>query len=204
MKTKIILIGFMITITVSVSAQTQNSQVAAFAQSYQYEYIKNYPKSIEMLTGIYDANSYDINLRIGWLYYESGDYTSSVTYYKKAIQASPKSVEARLGIAYPMAAMGNWDDLAAIYLEVITIDPANSLVNYRLGEIYYNKKDYDKALMYALKVRDTWGFDYDTNLLLGQIYIGLNKITEAKEVLNDALLYFPDSSDVKDLLKKIL
>jgi tetratricopeptide (TPR) repeat protein len=201
MKTKIILIGFVIAITVS--AQAQDPTIDAFSKSYQYESVKNYPKAIEALINIYDANSYDINLRMGWLYYENGDYANSVTYYKKAIQASPKSVEARLGIAYPMAAMGNWDDLAAIYLEVIAVDPANSLVNYRLGEIYYNKKDYDKALTYALKVRDTWGFDYDTNLLLGQIYIGLGKNTEAKEVLNDALLYYPDSADVKDLLKKI-
>ncbi len=203
MKTKLILIGFVMAVTVSASAQTQDPKVDAFSKSYQYESVKNYPKAIEALIGIYDANSYDINLRMGWLYYENGDYANSVTYYKKAIQAEPKSVEARLGIAYPMAAMGNWDDLTANYLEIINIDPANSLVNYRLGEIYYNKKDYDKALAYALKVRDTWGFDYDTNLLLGQIYIALGKNVEAKEVLNDALLYFPDSTDVKDLLKKI-
>lgn len=202
MKRTFLIVG-LIAVTLSAIAQTTDPKVDAFSKSYQYESVKNFNKAIEMLINVYDAASYDMNLRLGWLYYENGDYSNSVSYYKKAIAAEPKSVEARLGIAYPMSAMGNWDDLTNNYLGIITVDPANSLVNYRLGLIYYNKKDYDKALSYTLKVHDTWGFDYDTNLLLGQIYIALGKNEDAKAVLNDALLYFPDSTDVKELLKKL-
>ncbi|MFN4299591.1 MAG: tetratricopeptide repeat protein [Thermaurantimonas sp.] len=41
--------------------------------------------------------------------------------------------------------MGKWDTVLEIYQKILLIDPNNSLVYYRVGLIYYNKGNYNKA-----------------------------------------------------------
>lgn len=185
-------------------AQSNDEKVLiAFSKSYEMEYAQNYTGALNALKDIYAANSYDINLRIGWLYYAVGDHKNAVSSYKRAIELSPNSVEARMGLVYPLSYQGNWDEVAKIYLEVLKIDPNHSVVNYRMGLISFNKKDFNKALDYCLKVKAMYPFDYDVNLLIGKIYISLGKISEAKASLSTALRYDPTSSEAKSLLSKM-
>ncbi len=185
------------------AGNSQTTVSDAFSKSYTYETSKEYTKAIASMDKVYDASSYSINLRLGWLNYLAGDYTKSQSYYKKAITLEARSVEARLGYAYPLSAMGNWDDVIHIYQEILAVDPGNSLVNYRMSSIYFARKDYEKAASYAEKVVKLYPFDYDTNYLLGQIYISQGKLKEAKQHLTNALNYNPSSTEVKELLSKI-
>lgn len=181
-----------------------NGQIsAAFSESYTHEANKEYTKAIAAMDKVYDAASYSINLRLGWLNYLSGNYTKSQSYYNKAIGVESKSVEARLGLAYPLSAMGNWDDIIQLYEQILSIDPNNSLVNYRLASIYYTRKKLDKAAEYAQAVVKLYPFDYDANYLIGQIYIGQGKLKEAKLHLKRAYYYNPTSAEVKALLSKV-
>lgn len=191
---------FLATLTAGLSQTNVNE---AFNKSYSYENDKDYNKAIAEITTVYDVNSYTINLRLGWLYYLTGDYLKSKKFYQKAILLEPKSIEARLGYIYPISAMGNWDDVLKTYDDILKIDPNNSKVNYRIASIYNYRKEYTKAVFYAKKVLDLYPFDYDTNYLLGYVYISLGNITEAKTCLNRALQYNPNSTDVKKLLEKI-
>ncbi len=182
-------------------AQTDLSK--AFSESYQYEYTKDYAKAISSLDKFYDANSYEINLRLGWLSYANGDYLKSQNYYKNAIKIKPSSIEAKLGYAYPTSALDNWEDIIKTYNSILALDPNNYTVNSRMASIYYYRKDFEKAKTYADKVGAQYPFDYTNNLLLGKIYVSLGKVSLAKEHLNKALLYDPTSSEVLELLKTL-
>lgn len=175
----------------------------AFNKSYTYENDKDYTNAISTINGVYDASSYIMNLRLGWLNYLAGEYAKSQSYYKKAIALESKSVEARLGYVYPASAIENWDDVIKTYNDILTIDPNNSVVNYRLAYIYNYRKEYEKAVSYAQKVVQLYPFDYDANFLLGQAYISLGKIKEAKIHLSRALNYNPDSTEAKTLWDKL-
>lgn len=204
MKANVIAIAVCCLAAVNLSAQSADEKtLTAFSKSYEYEYAKNYTKAYDILKEAYYEKSYDLNFRMGWLSYTIGDQKNAVMYYKKAIELSPKSVEARMGLVYPLSVMQNWDEVAKVYQEVLKIDPNHSVANYRLGLIAYNKKDYTKALEYCNKVKELYPFDYDTNLLIGKTYISLGKITEAKLSLQTALRYDPTSSEAKTLLSKI-
>lgn len=181
--------------------QTTTSE--AFSKSYTYEVNKEYSNAIAAMNKVYSAESYSINLRLGWLNYLAGEYVNSQSYYKKAIGLEPKSIEARLGYAYPASAMENWNDVVKIYEEILAIDVNNSVVNYRMGSIFYYRKDYTKATNYLQRVLNLYPFDYDSNYLLGQIEIIQGKIKEAKIHLNRALEYNPSSSEVKKLLSTL-
>jgi len=200
MKKIILNILFLATVSLGMSQTNVNE---AFTKSYNYETDKDYANAISAITAVYDANSYTMNLRLGWLNYLVGEYVKSQGFYKKAIVLESKSIEARLGYAYPTSAIGNWDDVVKIYDEILTIDPYNSTVNYRMASIYSYRKDYTKAASYAEKVVTLYPFDYDSNYLLGHIYISLGKIKEAKICLIRALHYNPSSVEVKTLLDKI-
>jgi len=103
----------------------QNQISASFSESYSHEYNKEYKKAIETLDKIYDANSYEINLRLGWLNYLNGDFVKSKNYYSNAMKLKPKSIEAKLGYAYPAAATESWDDLLKLYKNLVLSRIAN-------------------------------------------------------------------------------
>ena len=184
-------------------ANSQTSVTDAFSKSYTYETNQEYTKAIATLTAVYDATSYTINLRLGWLNYLAGEYTKSQNYYKKAIELEPNSIEARMGYVSPTSAMQNWDDVVKTYSSILTLDPNNSTVNYRMAYIHFVRKEFEKAAAYAEKVVKLYPFDYDANYLLGQIEVSQGKIKEAKTHLNRALEYNPSSTEVKSLLEKI-
>lgn len=189
--------------TTGMVAFSQSSVSAAFSKSYTYEASKEYSKAASAIDAVYDASSYSMNLRLGWLNYLAGEYVKSQGFYKKSIELEAKSIEARLGYVYPTAAMENWDDVVKTYNEILAIDSHHAVVNYRMAYIYFVRKDFEKAVNYALKVADLYPFDYDSNYLLGQIYVSQGKIKEAKMYLTRALNYNPSSTEVKTLLDKI-
>ena len=173
---------------------SQDATVNAFLKSYEHESVSQYNNAINELLGVYDKDSYSLNLRLGWLYYLNKNYISSKAYYKKAIEAEPRSIEARIGLAYPIIAMQKWNDAVAVYLEVLKIEPYNFFANYQLGNIYYYYlKDNEKALKHMQRVTKVYPFDYSANYQLALINISLGNIMEARKAIKLALEYNPSS-----------
>jgi tetratricopeptide (TPR) repeat protein len=184
------------------SLNAQSSAELAFSKSYSFEYDTQYAKAIEAMT-VLNSDAYEVSLRLGWLYYLSKDYSKSETFYKKAIASEPSSVEARFGIVLPLAALGNWNAVLAHYLDILKIDPNNSIANYRAGYIYYSRKDYSSAMNYIGKVIKMYPFDYDSNLLAGKVMLAQAKNAEARKYLSKALEYNPQSEEAKAAIKKL-
>jgi len=82
-------------ITNSVNLYGQDEIINVFKESYTLEQKGDFSKAIEKLNKVYLADSYEMNLRLGWLYYVAGKLTESETYYQKAINLKPYSIEAR-------------------------------------------------------------------------------------------------------------
>lgn len=179
----------------------QDTDSQAFSDSYKHEYNKEYDKAIMALDKVYQADSYEMNLRLGWLHYSNGTYLKSQNFYKNAILLQPKSIEAMLGYAYPTSALENWDDVVKMYEVILTIDPNNYTVNSRMASIFYYKGEFEKANNFGKIVAEQYPFDYSNNLMMGKINISLGNIIEAKKFLNKALLYNPSSEEVNGLLE---
>lgn len=188
-----------ITLLMGLLSYSQNTISDAFSKSYTYEYNKDYNKAINSLSSL-NIDKYTVALRLGWLHYLNGSYNKSKMFYNKAIAFNPKSIEARLGLVYPISAMQNWDEVIKVYNNILTINPHNNTANYRLALIYYSRKNWDKATFYSKNILKNFPFDYDANLLLGSTLIKNGKIKEAKKVLQTALEFSPQSKDVITLL----
>ena len=172
----------------------------AFAKSQEYEGRGDFADAIGTMKTIYQEDSYEINLRLGWVTYLNGAFTESAAYYQKAIKLKPYSIEAKLGFANPASALGNWDQVVSEYNEILVIDPQNTTANYRLGSIYYGRKDYAKAEKHLEKVINLYPFDYDSMLLYAWTFYKLGKLREAQVMFNKVLLNKPkDTSALEGL-----
>ncbi len=198
---KIFLIA-LLAIFSNASAQTSKYS-AAFHKSYEFEKTSNYSSAIKELTNIYKADDYFLNIRFGWLYYLSKNHTESIKYYEKAITLKPYAIEAKFGCIKPLSAIENWEKVKDQYHKILKIDPQNTVANYWLGVIYYNRKDYVAANKLFEKVVNLYPLDYDSVIMLAWTKLNLAKNNEAKVLFNHALTLRPNDSSALSGLKLI-
>ena len=201
---KSIRLTFIGIVLVSISfGQDYKAIQTAFEKSYFYEYSGEYQKAIDLLKGIYNGESYEINLRLGWLTYMAGFFTESTAYYQKAIDLKPLSLEAKLGYVYPASALGNWELVKKQYNDILKIDPQNSLVNYRMGSIYYGNEDYTTAIKYFEKVVNLYPFDHDALLMYAWANLKLGKFREAEVLFHKVIMNKPNDESALEGLRMI-
>ena len=187
-------------LTFGLQAQDFDKQVKAFESSYAAEKSGEYTTAIQKINSIYKADSYEINIRLGWLNYASGRFGDALPYYLKCIELMPMSIEARLGYVNPAAALGNWSQVEKQYNEILKIDPMNTTANYRMGLIAYGREDFPTALKYFSKVLNLYPFDYDTAIMVAWSQLKSGKLREAKIMFQKSLLIKPgDSSALEGL-----
>jgi tetratricopeptide (TPR) repeat protein len=185
----ILLLAFLLPVTVF--SQDTGKQILAFGESYTLESKGEFQKAVDVLRTVYDEKSYEINLRLGWLSYLSGAFTESTTYYNRAINIMPYSIEPRFGIVYPLADLGNWDQVILQYNKILSRDPNNTVANYRLGVIYYNREEYNTSHQYLEKVVNLYPFDLDGLLMLGWCKFRLRQYREATVLFQRSLMHTP-------------
>ena len=185
----------------TLSAQDFTKIQKAFEKSYQDEKNSKFSDAANTLLAVYDEKSYEINLRLGWLYYNKGSFDLSYSYYTKALNLMPYSEEAKFGIVLPLAALGKWDDVLDQYKSILKIAPENTIAGYRTGLIYYNRKDYAKAEPFFKKVVDLYPFNYDGLLMYAWTNLQLGKTKEAKILFNKVLMLSPDDDSANEGLR---
>ncbi len=199
---KILIFGLMI-VRISSIAQEADKQQKAFQASYEAEAKGEYSAAIQQITSVYKADSYEINIRLGWLNYVSGRFSDALPYYLKCIEMMPLSIEARLGYVNPAAALGNWTQVEKQYQEILKIDPMNTTANYRMGLIAYGREDFATALKYFNKVLNLYPFDYDTAIMAAWSQYKAGKLREARILFQKCLLIKPNDSSALEGLSLI-
>jgi tetratricopeptide (TPR) repeat protein len=200
MKKNIFLVMMMIYLAGSALGQDYLTVSEAFKRSYSFEDQSKYTEAIAELKNVYDANSYEINLRLGWLKYKEGSYIESMEYYQKAIDLKPFAVEPCFGFVMPAAAAGNYNQVEEQYNKILSVDPMNAKANYWLGVIFYNREEFDTALKYFEKVTNLYPFDYDSTIMYAWTNFKMKNLREAKVLFQKALLITPgDASALEGL-----
>lgn len=195
------LFSFIFLFCTSVAYSQNTPMQKAFASSYTYEYAGNLAKAIEDMKAVHKSDSYETNLRLGWLYYSAQNYAESVKYYKSACDLMKMSIEARLGYVYPLSALGKWDEVIVVYKEILAVEKYNSTVNYRMASIYYNRKDFTTAKTYIDNALNVYPFDYDIVILAGWTYQMVGKREQARGLFEKALLLRPNDASALEGLK---
>ncbi len=198
LKQKGMLLILLLVLSIAAEAQINPSQI--FAESYRHESAGDYEKAISELNNL---NGYDYHksLRLGWLYYLSRNYETSKRFYRQAVSLTPSSVEALLGLCYPLEAEKNGEELEKVYKQILRLDSMNSKINYALGNIYYYRKDFTQAEPYFDKVHQMYPFDYYSTLMCGWTKYFLDKKNEAKRLFQIVLIISPGDPSAKEGLE---
>jgi len=184
-------------------AQNTSVTEAAYVKSYESEKFGNYDAAINTMKTIYKADSYIANIRLGWLFYLAKQYTESIKYYEKSIALKPYAIEARFGCVKPLSAIESWDKVKMHYVEILKIDPQNTIANYWLGVIYYNGKEFANAISLFEKVITLYPLDYDSVIMLAWSKLRTGQTSEASVIFNHALILRPNDSSALEGLKLI-
>ncbi len=195
------LAAFLVT-NIGLKAQTNTSETEAFQESYTQESAENYAAALKALEKV-TVESYPLLLRRAWLYYSMGDYGKSEAHYRRAIEKMPKSLEARFGLVLPLAAMERYADVRKVYEEVLKIDPLNPKASYWLAYGYFVQQDYSEAARWLKQLLEYYPFDYDANLLYGEVALKQGKIELARTHYFNALRYKPGNTDLQAVLEKL-
>lgn len=183
-------------------SQTEKT-VLAFTKSIEQEKKLEYSAAIETILNLNDSTLYEINARLGWLYYKAGFKKKSIAYYKKSISMMPKVIEARYGFGFPAYLLEDYSDIIFQDKKILEIDPNNKTINGNLGLLYYENKEYKNAAFFFEKVVALYPFDYSNNLSLAWTYLKLGKNEEAVACFNTVLLYSPKDASAKEGLSYI-
>lgn len=200
---KNILISCVLSLSFNSAFSQSDKMIAAFSKSYTEEKNADYVGAIMTIKDVYDAKSYELNLRLGWLYYETGQNKESMSFYQVAMLLMPNSIEAKLGYVYPAAALGNMDQVTAQYKKILEIDPQNTTANYKMGMIYYSKKDFPASYNSFEKVVAIYPFGYDALLMYAWANYQIGKTNEAKILFNKVLMISPNDSSALEGLALI-
>jgi tetratricopeptide (TPR) repeat protein len=193
---------FLILLVIRLQAQTNIVLQKAFHNSYANEQNKNYIAAINDIYPYLSDNSYEVNIRLGWLHYLNKNYTASQSYYQKAISIKPGAIEAKFGYVKPLSFLQSWDKVLEQYLAILRIDPQNAQANYWAGVIYYNRKQYDAAIRCFKVVVTLYPFDYDGNHMLAWSSLMAGKKADAKPLFERALIIKPADASSTDGLNR--
>lgn len=182
----------MLLMFVNLNAQTDFRTVKdAFAKSYELEVKGDFKGAANEIKEVYNEESYESNLRLGWLNYMAGNFNESIAFYQKSMELMPYADEAKFGYIFPLSALGKWDEVIMVYKEVLANSKHNTKALYYLGTIYYNRKQYDKAITYFKQLIDLYPFDFDGLYMYAWSNLQLGNKKEAKILFQKALLNKP-------------
>ncbi len=190
------------TTVLNVTAQNKEL-INAFSQSYDYEALQKYDAAINSINTVYNASSYETNLRLGWLNYIAGKSKDAVSYYQKAIQLMPAATEPLWAIINPLTVTQSWNEIEKTYLSILKLDPKSASANYNLGMIYYYRKDYVNAKKHFDVSLNLTPFNYNNMLMSGWTNYFLGNKNEAKTLFNKVLLYSPNDKSALEGLSLI-
>ncbi len=171
----------------------------ALRVSVEQEKTLNYREAIKTILAKYDAHpdDYTFNLRLGWLYYLSGDYRRSVEYYDKAVHLAPEATEAKLGRLLALLANTQYKEAEVAADQVVRNDPGNYYGNLRLAFALRMQAKLIAAERVVKRMLVAYPVDIPFLSESGLLDVAQNKTDAARETFAEVLSLDPTNTLAK-------
>ena len=180
----------------------QTASREAYAKSYRYEKAQNYTDAIKAVT-IVTEKDYLYELRLGWLYYLSGNYANAKKHYQSAVAMAPSAIEPRLGMMLPLMAQSRYDEVETVAKQVLRVDPNNYIANLRLCISLRKSKKYENAIEVANRMLRLYPTDTSFLVEKGVSLSEKGDRSAARRPLNQVLTLDPENIVAKQQLKEL-
>ena len=123
--------------------------------------------------------------------------------FEQLIQTAPDNWTARAYLAEMFLAQRDWQK-AGPHLEKMEVLEADSVVgNYLTARHWYLRREFERARVYAEKVKQARPAHADLRNLLGQIYLGLGQHDQSRREFEEAVRLAPARADFRANLAKL-
>lgn len=173
-------------------------------KAYVYKESNNIDKAISnLVTASEQDPTWDAPYELlGQIYADKKD-DLCLKYFDNASNANPKNSSARLEKAYYLKSKGKLKEASNIYETIINQFPQNADAIYNLGVIFYELKNYDKALKQltiCIQVEPTYALAY---YMIGKTQLALGNKPLAKSAFQNAAVFDTSMTEAKQELKKL-
>ena len=105
-------------------------------------------------------------------YHYTDTYKDRLTFWENAVTHSPSAPMVHAHLAYAYYARGQMDEAQKEFQKTLILDPRASTINYNIGVIHYNRKEYALArqsLLAELKIKPPYKPAEDLLKMLGKV-----------------------------------
>jgi len=122
----------------------------------------------------YEQDAVNFN-NTGINFTKKGDYPQAITYFKKAIEADSSMTNAYYNLGSVYKYTGNTDKAINVFLLLLRNAPGDDETAYILSGLYFDKQDYEKALLYLNSIDKTSTYYKDSIELFKKINAKINE-----------------------------
>lgn len=145
---------------------------------------------------------------LGYYYQRHQDYLKAAEQFKKGIDVDPKHQECLIRYAESLDMAEKKDEAVAAYKAAFEISPEEKAIPFNLGLLLFKQANsiegddakknqvMEEAIFYFQKARELDPEIKEVYDLLGTLLLQLERYDDAKEVLEQGVELFPDSSTV--------
>ncbi len=133
---------------------------------------------------------------------DQGNEAEARNLFEGAVQADPNRWDPHAYLAEMFLSSGDLELAYPHLVKMEEIDPASVLGNYLMAKYWYQRKAFERARVYAEKVKASRPANSELRNLLGSIYIALGQREKAVQEFQAAVRLAPDRSDFLEDLRR--
>ncbi len=171
--------------------------------SYNAEAGNNFQLAIESIKTIEKDNDADpfYKLRLGWLYYSSGQYQSALDYYTKASSLT-NCLEAKEGIINSAYLLGKWDKVIATGNLILDKFPDHYSALTKTAYSQYVLKNYVAAASIYYKLLNYYQYNLEIRGYYLSCQVLAGDLVNAKRTFQQLQQYSPNNPFILEYAKK--
>src|SRR5436190_14238399 len=185
--------------SVSSFAQSETAYVA----SYRLEVERRFEAAAASLQLLADSGDDFARMRMAWLAYQAGNYSSAVGGYLQVLQRNPSAIEARQGLLLPLMAQERWQDAAAQAQIILAQSPWDYTAHVRLMVCEEALKQWETLEAHAAAVSKAYPSDAAALVYLARARLWRKNATGAREAYAMVLARSPAHQEALAYLKSV-
>lgn len=145
-----------------------------------------------------------LRANLGGLFLSGNHMDEASAWLEESLALDPDNAAARFNAGRIAAAMGQLDRAREQFEAIVAADPGNGAAVVALAQVEWARGEREAAVARLQKARAAEPGDANSRLLLTSYLVTLNRIAEAREVAEEALVAAPDSAAVANALGAVL
>lgn len=178
-------------------AAAAQAQQEPWAESYRLEAIGKYGDAQTLIEPIAARQPpHELALmRVGWLLYLQGRHAESAKQYRRAADANPRSIEARLGMMLPLMAQSQWQEAERVGREVLAISPWDFTAHLRLMICEESTSRWNDLAKHAAEVSARYPVDVNALVFWARAESALSNRQKAQTLYRQVLERIPGHAE---------